>query len=76
VYKKQFADADNRAVFTTTFVLYEKKDITTVYHDKDDGAWQFMSDDKYENFETVAKIVLLHEIVEMDSTVLEIPICH
>ena len=68
---KQFADSDNMAVFTTSFVL-NGKDITTVYHDKEDGAWQFMSSDKYENYETVAKIVCLSEIVEMDSTLLEI----
>ena len=69
--KKQFADSGNTAVFTTSFVL-NGNDITTVYHDKEDGAWQFMSSDKYENFETVAKVVSLNEIVEMDSSILEI----
>jgi hypothetical protein len=69
--KKKFADADNTAVFTTTFVL-NGKDITTVYHDVDDGAWQFMSDDEFEGLGTVAKVVGLGEIVKMDSTLLEI----
>ena len=71
MYKKQFTDADNTAVFTTSFVL-DGKEITTVYHDKEDGAWQFMSNDEIEDFEGVAKVVGLGQIVKMDNTLLEI----
>ncbi len=69
---KQFKEAYNTAVFTTGFVILDKKDITSVYHDEDDGAWQFFSDDEFDNFETVAKVVCLGEIIEMDSTVLDL----
>ena len=67
-----FPDPGNTAVFTTKFVLFEKKDITRVYHDEEDGAWQFFSDDPFENYEDVAKSVALDEIVSLDKTVLEI----
>jgi hypothetical protein len=60
------------AVFTTKFVLDDNKIITYVTHDLEDGAWQFFSDDSFENFEEVAKIVGLQEIFDMDNTLLEI----
>ncbi|MBD0332442.1 MAG: hypothetical protein ICV66_07280 [Chitinophagaceae bacterium] len=41
-------------------------------HEKEDGAWQFFSNDDFDNFEDVAKVVGLCEIVKMDATVLEI----
>jgi len=69
---KNFKEADNTAVFTTKFVIHDNKDITLVTHDKEDGAWQFFSDDHFDNFEDVAKIVGLGEIVKMDSTLLEL----
>ena len=67
-----FKEAGNTAVFTTKFVLFDNKEITTVYHDEDDGAWQFFSDDHFDNYEDVAKIACLDEIVEMDETILEL----
>lgn len=69
---KRFQEADNTAVFTTIFVLRDKKDITHVTHDEEDGAWQFFSNDDFEDFEKIAKIVGLGEIVELDNTLLEI----
>jgi hypothetical protein len=33
----------NTAVFTTKFGITDKKDITFVMHEKDDGTWQFFS---------------------------------
>ena len=36
---KKFKEADNTAVFTTKFVLIDKKDITYVTHYKEEGAW-------------------------------------
>ena len=69
---KKFKEADNTAVFTTKFVIIDKKDITYVTHDKEDGAWQFFSDDEFDNFESVAKIVGLGEIIKIDNTLLEL----
>lgn len=69
---KKFKEADNTAVFTTKFVIIEKKDITFVTHEVKDGAWQFFSDDHFDNFEQVAKIVGLGEIIKIDKTVLEL----
>lgn len=69
---KKFKEAGNTAVFTTKFVTTDKKDITTVTHEKEDGAWQFFSSDRFDNFEDVAKIVGLEEIIRTDSTILEL----
>jgi hypothetical protein len=68
---KKFNEADNTAVFTTRFVI-EGKDITLVTHEKEDGAWQFFSDDKFDDFEDVAKVVGLGQIINIDDSVLEI----
>lgn len=69
---KKFNTSGDTAVFTTKFVAIDKKNITKVIHDEDDGAWQFHSNDNVNNFEDVAKIVSLDYIVKIDTTVLEI----
>ena len=69
---KKFTDSLNTAVFTTKFVVVDKKDITIVRHEPGDGAWTFFSNDKYENYEDIAKVAGLGEIIKIDSTVLEI----
>lgn len=69
---KKFKEGDNTAVFTTKFVIEDKKDITTVFHFEDDGAWQFSSDDLVEDFEEVARIVGVGEMISIDESVLEI----
>jgi hypothetical protein len=69
---KTFKDSMNTAVFTTKFVILDNKDITLVRHDADDGAWTFFSNDKYEDYKDVAKIVGLGQIIKIDSSVLEI----
>ncbi len=69
---KRFKEADNTAVFTTKFVIVDKKDITTVTHEKEDGAWQFFSADHFDNFEDIAKVVGLGEIIKLDKTVLDL----
>ena len=66
---KSLADT---AVFTTKFVLEDNKEITYVTHELEDGAWLFFSDDKFEDFESVAKIVGLNEILDMDPTLKEL----
>ena len=70
--KKKFKEPDGTAVFTTQFVVVDKKDITVVYHDIDDGAWQFFSNDHFENSEQVAMMVGLGEIIKMDKSLLEL----
>jgi hypothetical protein len=70
--RKKFKEPDNTAVFTTKFVAVDKKDITVVYHEIDDGAWQFFSDDHFDDFEQVAMIVGLGELIKMDKSLLEL----
>jgi hypothetical protein len=70
--RNEFDTPNDIAVFTTKFVLDDKKTITYVTHDIEDGAWQFFSDDSFENFEEVAKIVGLQEIFDMDNSLFEI----
>ncbi len=53
-------------------MIIDKKDITTVYHEKEDGAWQFFSDDNFDNFEETAKVVGLGELVKMDNSLLDL----
>jgi len=72
VQVKKFKEPENTAVFTTKFVIVDKKDITTVYHDKEDGAWQFMSEGHFDDFSTVAKLVGLGQIVKIDSTLTQV----
>jgi hypothetical protein len=69
---KKFEDSLNTAVFTSKFVIRENKPITYVTHDEEDGAWQFHSNDDWENYEDVAMIVGLGEVIKRDSTVLEV----
>ncbi len=69
---KKFQEDGRTAVFTTKFVLFDKNDITYVTHDEDDGAWQFFSDDHFDNFEEVAKVFALEEIIKMDNTLLDL----
>ena len=70
--QKKFKEADNTAVFTTKFVIVDNKEITEVHHDEDDGAWQFFSDDKFDDFSKVVKLVGLGQITKIDSTLFEI----
>ena len=70
--QKKFKEADNTAVFTTQFVIVDNKEITEVHHEEDDGAWQFFSDDQFDDFSKVAKVVVLGQITKIDSTLFEI----
>ena len=70
--REEFETPHDTAVFTTKFVLDDNKTITYVTHELKDGAWQFFSDDSFDNFEEVAKIVGLQEIFDMDESLLKI----
>ncbi len=65
-------NSTDTAVFTTKFVLEDNNDITYVTHDIEDGAWQFFSDDEFDNIESVAKIVGLNEMMDKDPTLKEL----
>ena len=64
-----FKTSLNTAVFTTKFVIDEKKVITTVSHYKEDGAWDFFSDDEFIEYEKIAKLVSLEEILDLDPSI-------
>ncbi|MDH7461385.1 hypothetical protein QEG73_08840 [Chitinophagaceae bacterium 26-R-25] len=70
--QKRFKEADNTAVFTTKFVITDNQEITEVHHDADDGAWQFFSNDSFDDFSQVAKVVGLGQITKIDNTLFEI----
>lgn len=69
---KKFKEPLNTAVFTTKFVVEDKKTITYVTRDAEDGDWQFFSNDEYENFGDVAKLVSLGNILKLDPTLIEL----
>jgi len=69
---KKFSDDLKTVVFTTKYVVDEKKEITYVSHDADDGAWEFLSNEIIKDYMLVAKVISLAEVIKMDPTVLEL----
>lgn len=59
-------------MFTTTFVVNDKKTITYVTRELEDGIWLFFSDDQFDDFEAVVKILGFNEIIQMDQTLQEL----
>jgi hypothetical protein len=70
--KYGFETSLNTAVFTTSFVINDKRPITYVSHNFEDGAWQFFSDDLFDDFEKVAKLVSLEEIIDLDTSIIDL----
>lgn len=68
--KWKFNDAQNVAVITTKDIIFEGKDILYVFHDLDDGMWQFLSH-LYPSKDEAA-IVGLNEICKIDNSVEEL----
>lgn len=66
-----FNDEPNVAVITTKSILSKKMDITCVFHDNDDGMWQFL-DSSEDITENDAVIVGLKEIIDLDETINEL----
>ena len=66
----KFADPENVAVFSTRAVVIERKPIITVFHDDDDGSWQFHHEK--EPVEKNAMVVGLSEIIDIDETIKEL----
>lgn len=65
-----FSDPKNVAVFTTTHVVKDKQPILYVFHDSDDGSWQF----HYAGNKTAkdSMIVSLEEVFELDPSISEL----
>ena len=66
-----FSDAPNTAVFTNKHVMAGKL-ITAVYHDEEEGAWQFHTDDPDTNSNAVLMIVALSEVFSKDASIAEL----
>jgi hypothetical protein len=67
---KKFQDDLNTAVITTKYVLQNKSPILFVNH-FEDGFWQFSGAEKNLEDEDY-KIISLEEMIEIDSSILEI----
>ena len=65
-----FKDAKNTMVITTKEILNGEHPVTTVFHDLDDGMWQFLDDGKLS--EERAAIISLEEMAEIDDSVNDI----
>jgi len=65
-----FNQPKNCAVFTIRQVIEGESPIQVVYHDLEDGGWQFVSNVEYTMED--AKLVGLEEITKIDPTVLEL----
>lgn len=66
-----FADAPNTVVFTNKHVMSGKL-ITAVYHDEEDGSWQFHTNDPDTNSNDAMMLVALSEVASVDPTILEL----
>jgi hypothetical protein len=65
-----FADPKNVACFTTSDVMDGILPILSVWHDEDDGAWQFLASTGGDI--NKAMVVSLSNICEVDPTVFEL----
>lgn len=65
--KFQFSEEPNTAVITTRAILDKQKDILVVFHDEDDGMWEFLDGEDID--EKDARIVSISEIYEIDHTI-------
>lgn len=62
-----FQDAPNTAVIVCSHIIDRHAPILYVYHDEDDGMWQFLCGK--EHSEDEAKIVSLKYVYELDPTI-------
>ena len=66
-----FSDPPNVATVTTVQVVRDGEPILLVYHDEDDGAWQFLTGTATNSMKNVM-LVSLKSIVMRDPTVVEL----
>ncbi len=67
-----FKDPPNVAVITTRKIVDGSDWIAYVYHDADDGGWQFHTSEAGPPSVSDAAVVALSEIVQLDDTVTEL----
>jgi hypothetical protein len=67
-----FKDLPNVAVITTWKIVNGSDWIAYVYHDADDGGWQFHTSEAGPPSVSDAAVVALSEIVQLDETVTEL----
>jgi hypothetical protein len=61
----------NTAVFTTKYILEKSSPILHVYHNIEDGAWEFIGSEENINEEDY-RVVSLDEIIQIDNSVIDI----
>ena len=61
---------DNTAVITTKNIITKKKRVVLVFHDKEDGLWEFLDGEDVNEDE--AAVVSISEITKLDPTILEL----
>lgn len=64
--KWEFKEPQNTVVITTNNIIQGDSEILYVFHDEDDGIWQFL--DNSICSEENARIIALKEIVELDNS--------
>lgn len=62
-----FREAPNTMIITTKKVVRKETPILIVFHDEDDGMWQFL--DGNDTDENEAAIISLEEILAIDSSI-------
>ncbi len=65
-----YEDAKNTAAISTKPVFQGGLPILWIFHDEDDGSWQFMCGTTTETSE--AMVVALERVVKLDPTVMEV----
>jgi len=68
--KKRLSVDLNTAIITTKYVLDDNSPILFVYHYDEDGAWEFLGGENPNDQDY--RIISLEEIINIDSTILEI----
>lgn len=66
----KFLDDKNTMVITSKSILQKEKDIKLVFHDEDDGMWQFLDGEEVD--ENSAAIVSLYEMTLIDDSINEV----
>ncbi|OCX51844.1 hypothetical protein BEL04_17695 [Mucilaginibacter sp. PPCGB 2223] len=70
--EKKFKEPLSTSVLTTKFVTDDNKDITYVTHNEDDGSWEFLSDDVFDDQKVIVRVIDLGQMLERDATLLDL----
>ena len=66
----KFLEDKNTMVITSKSILQKEKDIKLVFHDEDDGMWQFLDGEEVD--ENSVAIVSLYEMTLIDDSINEV----